>query len=962
MCFFSSFANLNGLQIDDYFNDYQAQIQSEGSPEDNADVEEEEVEEETPEEQGKHLKKFFKRVIVINVFFPLASTDPSLFPSEPVSCIFVLMLMSLYGKYLTCEGGELVMAFLNIVLKYLCLKFRFPRQMKTFTSRMKYQDQFYQGIKEYVSCSSCHAIYPMPIKQQERRNRMHCNFVTKVSTTTGRPLELCGNALYDTTKTGKLNPKRTYVYNSMITTLKQFMCREGFMDSLTSWKKRKLQKPGFMFDVTDGDVWNSFRLDPAAEKPFVEESDTNLVFSLNADWYQPFSNSVYSVGAVYLTILNLDRKIRNLRSNMIFVGLMPGPGEAHSQQINNYLQPLVDELKILMGNGIAMMTSAGEVIVRGAVILGTMDLPAAAKAFGFSSHNSFYACRKCDHSFPALDSTGLKRDFSDCWDNTLKKRTKESNLDYANQWKAACNDNQRKISVRKNGTRWSVFHELPYFDVIRFVVFDPMHNVWLGTCKRIVHHIFLKMDLLESAARNEMSAFVKKLIMPFGYDVSSIARKINTGDGFAYFKADEWRIYSLFLSPLLLKGRLSNAQYENWMIFVGAMQVMSMPNVNVADLQKCHEEIVNFCKGFQRLYGKESLYSNAHYHTHLLSQMLDFGPFHSHHAFNYERYNSDLKSIKTNRKNMERTVANKFVESIHQQDYFSSAIPDLGPDVSFEHLKTIYMRKDIHGNKKSYEETYLAEELEGADDDDFDIMEFIEMSGSLVPGDGYLLAYGHEQLPRSTVLSIRLNKKYTTLSSDIYDQLLSYYQEYFDSSDDIPPYIFGMDEEVRCVSYDEIKITMLENRNVKVKAKVVKFKSISILGQRYNSREATSTRGSYIRAFYRDVEELDKTNHVLRPAQIQFFFRHSLPLMGNDNKLYMTTFTFAYVRWYKDMPPGSHVTTFDSINSSCYSNTFMDRSFMDILPVHCIYAPVGVYIEKFDDINIIIDLPRRIVE
>ncbi|KAG1435405.1 hypothetical protein G6F56_013984 [Rhizopus delemar] len=65
---------------------------------------------------------------------------------------------------------------------------------------------------------------------------------------------------------------------------------------------------------------------------------------------------------------------------------MPGPGEAHLQQINSYLQPLVDELKTLMGAGIEMATSIGTKVVRGALILGTLDLPAAAKTFGLSSH------------------------------------------------------------------------------------------------------------------------------------------------------------------------------------------------------------------------------------------------------------------------------------------------------------------------------------------------------------------------------------------------------------------------------------------------------------------------------------------------------------------------------------------------------------------------------------------------
>lgn len=187
-----------------------------------------------------------------------------------------------------------------------------------------------------------------------------------------------------------------------------------------------------MFDVTDGEVYKSFRIDPADDKSFVGESDTNLVFSFNADCYQPYAYTVYSVGAIYLTILNFDRKIRNLTSNLIFVGLMPGPDEAQLQQINNYMQPLVNELKILMRNGIAMTTSAGEVIVHGALILDTLDFPAAANTFGFSAHDSFYAYRKCDHLFSSVDEAGLQRDFSGVWENNWKKRTKKSNLQHAN--------------------------------------------------------------------------------------------------------------------------------------------------------------------------------------------------------------------------------------------------------------------------------------------------------------------------------------------------------------------------------------------------------------------------------------------------------------------------------------------------------------------------------------------------
>lgn len=157
-----------------------------------------------------------------------ASTDPSLFPSEPVAYIFVLILMMLYGRYLTQEGGEILMVFFNIVLSFLGLAFRFPKQMKTFTSRMKYQEKFYQGIKEFVSCSRCHAIYPLPLTKQERMAKKYCIFATRISSTTRHVLHRCGNELYYTTKAGKLNPLRMYVYNSIINTLKQFASRQGF--------------------------------------------------------------------------------------------------------------------------------------------------------------------------------------------------------------------------------------------------------------------------------------------------------------------------------------------------------------------------------------------------------------------------------------------------------------------------------------------------------------------------------------------------------------------------------------------------------------------------------------------------------------------------------------------------------------------------------------------------------------
>lgn len=57
---------------------------------------------------------------------------------------------------------------------------------------------------------------------------------------------------------------------------------------------------------------------------------------------------------------------------------------------------------------------------------------------------------------------------------------------------------------------------------------------------------FLEVPLLRKNDLKEMAAIAKNLIMPFGSDMSSIARKILVCNDFSYIKADEYRVNSLF--------------------------------------------------------------------------------------------------------------------------------------------------------------------------------------------------------------------------------------------------------------------------------------------------------------------------------------------------------------------------------------------------------------------------------
>ena len=69
-------------------------------------------------------------------------------------------------------------------------------------------------------------------------------------------------------------------------------------------------------------------------------------FMLNVDWFNPFKHRNYSMGAIYLSIINLPRQLRFKEQQAILVGLIPGPKEP-KVVLNSYLAPLVQELSLL---------------------------------------------------------------------------------------------------------------------------------------------------------------------------------------------------------------------------------------------------------------------------------------------------------------------------------------------------------------------------------------------------------------------------------------------------------------------------------------------------------------------------------------------------------------------------------------------------------------------------------------
>ena len=103
-------------------------------------------------------------------------------------------------------------------------------------------------------------------------------------------------------------------YSSIIESSKVFYSRPGFTERCQHSLKRVSLPTGTMSDIYDGRVWAEFQT--VEGKPFLSAPGQNLALSLNVDWFQPYDHVQDSVGALYLTILNLPREERYRRENV----------------------------------------------------------------------------------------------------------------------------------------------------------------------------------------------------------------------------------------------------------------------------------------------------------------------------------------------------------------------------------------------------------------------------------------------------------------------------------------------------------------------------------------------------------------------------------------------------------------------------------------------------------------------
>ena len=521
---------------------------------------------------------------------------------------WIVVLLSVFQSrfYLSNRAINVFFKFLIVLLQFLgkfstklidlaALLPRSTNQIKG--SFLGLSDSF----KRKIVCDKCHALYNFDECIQKtglQRSIERCrnrSFKKKCNT-------LLMKEIVSRTGHSKFYPHKIFCFSSLIVCLQAHVLRTGFVELCES-TRNNISTEALLTDVYDGLIWNQFLT--VENTPFLSQRN-NYGLLLNVDWFQPYKHVQYSVGVIYLVILNLPRSIRFKRENVILFGIIPGPREP-SLTINSFLSPLVADLLQLWDGVVLKISDSVNAVFKCALLGVACDLPAARKTCGFLSHSANLGCSRCYQKFSR--GFGLRSCYGNFERDVWLLRTNTKHRSDVKKTLQCTSKTEKTKKEAELGCRYTSLLDLPYFLPIQMLLIDPMHNLFLGTAKHVARDLWVGKSILSSSAIRLIENRLKKVIVPVG--LGRIPVSINSG---IFLTAEQWKNWTIYFSIYCLADILPKVQLENWRHFVLACRRLCQYSISIDDVTIADGLLLKFCRRFVQIYGIDSVTPNMHMH------------------------------------------------------------------------------------------------------------------------------------------------------------------------------------------------------------------------------------------------------------------------------------------------------------------------------------------------------------
>ena len=564
-------------------------------------------------------------------------------------------LLKFAKDFLSCIAGALK-PHMNVEL-ILMLASNIPR---TLYSARKLLNIDRNSFERYVVCPKCTKLYDIDNTLHNDGQGISAKVCNNIKYSRAKRPKSCGAKLVKEVilknGTKKFIPLKTYCYKSLINSIESLLKRPDFEENCEVWKKKNCSEEHYG-DVYDGNVWKSFK-NWKGSKPFLELS-RSFGLMLNVDWFQPYKHrNDISIGVIYLVLMNLPRKIRFRRENVILAGIIPAM-KHEPKSLNYFLEPLVDELKALWtGVQVNAYNSPGRTVsICAALLCCAADVPAARKLCGFLGHQANRGCSHCCKFFPG--GFGESKDYSGFEDRDhWPKRTAAQHRRDAQIVRNCRSESASEKKAQELGTRYTVLLELPYYSSVSTCVIDPVHNLFLGTAKRVFDK-WVENGVISNADLKKIQERIELFRVPS--DLGRLPSNIASNRG--GYTASQWKNFVLLYSMYVLKGIVPQSHLSYWQSFVLGCKYLCQPCISKTDLIIADRKLLDFVKAYERENGNASVSPNMHLHMHIRESVQNFGSVYGFWLFSCERFNGILGAFHSNGREIEVQIMRKFTSS-----------------------------------------------------------------------------------------------------------------------------------------------------------------------------------------------------------------------------------------------------------------------------------------------------------
>ncbi|KAI0351887.1 hypothetical protein OH77DRAFT_1592537 [Trametes cingulata] len=433
-----------------------------------------------------------------------------------------------------------------VALRLLDIGDAMPTTLTTTLRRLDLTDKFHV----LPVCAKCRRLFRPDIDTSARcpecKNSLFKRGLLNIVVSTLRKLPL------------RMVPHLAAPFRPLSASLIQFLARPDSEKLVDQWRADPTVQ-GVYRRIQDGRIWQTVKGSDGL--PFFgpqEHGELRIGVVYHLDWFScrrsPYAPS-HSSGALSFSIANLEQLLRYRLENMLPTAMTPGPTEPDAEELQYYQELVVDDLLVLYHEGVLAPTRRHPQGIRSRVvcICASLDHPGMCKSGGFADKNhAEQPCPKCMAKLTELYM--WFRVDAELEHGALPLRDDQRRHALAKEWRSLETDDERRTHFKTFGTRWTAFSRLPYFDVTRMMVIDPMHNLLLGIVKTQWYSRWIKGSALradtETGNRRELSVlhdFLESFEIPAW--VGRLPSRVGEPAG-GSLSADEYK--SLFTGPCVL--------------------------------------------------------------------------------------------------------------------------------------------------------------------------------------------------------------------------------------------------------------------------------------------------------------------------------------------------------------------------------------------------------------------------